>query len=86
MSAPDITLRVLFFARLADLAGRRETSLTLPAAATAGDALDRLVAAYRDLAPLRHQIALAVNMAYVPAAEILRDGDELALIPPVSGG
>lgn len=72
---------VRLFAMLRQRAGRDALELDLPEGATVADAL----AAVEDLAgglPL----VLAVNREYAPAEQPLRPGDELALIPPVSGG
>lgn len=79
-------ISVRFFAILRDRAGLPETSMDLPDGATVGDALDRINRQFPDMADQMKRIALAVNRAYVKSDEALRDGDELALIPPVSGG
>lgn len=79
-------ITVRFFAILKDRAGVAETSLELPADATVRDALSLLVKRFPDIERDVKRIALAVNRAYVKLDEALRDGDELALIPPVSGG
>ncbi len=81
-----MTIKVLFFAALAEQVGRREEALDLPAGATVGAALDALGRAHPAVAAMRGRLAAAVNLAYAPAARPLVDGDELALIPPVSGG
>jgi len=79
-------IRLLFFAVLRDIAGRSEDIVELPDGARAGDVWQRL----RDQHPaLRDYIQppmIAVNETYVSADELLRDGDELAFIPPVAGG
>lgn len=79
-------ISVRFFAILRDRAGLPETSMDLPDGATVGDALDRINRQFPDMADQMKRIALAVNRTYVKSDEALRDGDELALIPPVSGG
>ena len=79
-----ITLK--FFALLRDRAGVAELSLDLPDSAdvsTAAAAIAEKDPILRDLLP---RIAYAVNQEYVPTTTILRENDELALIPPVSGG
>jgi molybdopterin synthase catalytic subunit/molybdopterin converting factor small subunit len=81
-----IRIRVRLFAVQRELAGQREVALELPAPATIEDAWDALVAIYPVLAPGRPAIRFARNAAYAPAAEPLSDGDEVAMIPPVSGG
>lgn len=79
-------IKVVTFAALAEQLGFRELALELPEGASVGTALDALAARYPDLAAMRNRIATAVNMSYEPAVAILSPGDELALIPPVSGG
>lgn len=80
-----MTVTALLFASYAEVLGTDRLELTLPAGATAGDALsalrnrpggDRLPPA-----PL-----LAVNLEYARPSRALTPGDELAVIPPVAGG
>jgi molybdopterin synthase catalytic subunit len=78
---------VRLFAILRELAGSRSVELRLPRGATVADALGALgeVEALRD--PLaRMSVQMAVNRDYATPATVLGAGDELALIPPVSGG
>ena len=86
--APEIDVEVRLFAMLRERAGSARRELRLPAGATVADALALL--AERD-APLgellaRLPVSTAVNREYAAAATVLETGDELALIPPVSGG
>lgn len=81
-----ITVRVLFFASLADLMGERRRTVNLPAGAAISDALDNLANDVPELAFRAPHVSFALNEAFVPADTPLSDGDELALIPPVSGG
>jgi molybdenum cofactor biosynthesis protein MoaC/molybdopterin converting factor subunit 1 len=85
--ADEIDVRVRLFAILRERAGARELALTLPAGATAGDALAAL-ARRPELAGALDElpIVLAVNRTYAPQEQPLAAGDEIALIPPVSGG
>jgi molybdopterin synthase catalytic subunit len=80
------TVEVLLFARLAELAGTRKISLDIGEGLTAGDAYQLLVRDNASLAGFEASLAYAVNREYVSPGTPLRDGDELALIPPVSGG
>lgn len=79
-------VRVLFFGMLKELAGRSSESLTVSDQATAGDVL----AHYAQQIPSLHQalssIAISVNQQYAHATDKLRAGDEIGLLPPVSGG
>jgi len=79
-------VRVRLFAIQRELAGTRERPIELADGATVGDAWDALVAAYPALAPGRASVRFARNGAYADAATQLADGDEVAMIPPVSGG
>ncbi|HEX8324313.1 MAG TPA: molybdopterin converting factor subunit 1 [Tepidisphaeraceae bacterium] len=81
-----MTVRVKCFAIARDLAGFAERSFELTQDATAGEALATIVAQFPALAVHANRLALAVNLEYVDRSHVLRDGDELALIPPVSGG
>jgi molybdopterin converting factor small subunit len=79
-------VRVLFFGVLKDLAGHGSDMLTLPDAATAGDVLKHYEAQWASLSGKLSSIAVSVNQEYVGLAQRLRSGDEVGLLPPVSGG
>lgn len=82
-----IRVRVLLFAVLAEIAAVREVELELAPETTVRDAVNALVQTHPSLekSPLIHAF-FAVNETYAPEDTVLQDGDELALIPPVSGG
>jgi MoaE-MoaD fusion protein len=77
-------IRVLFFGMLKDIAGRASDSLTLPENATLSDVLNH----YEQAIPreLMSSLAMSVNQEYAGPEARLRPGDEVALLPPVSGG
>jgi molybdopterin converting factor subunit 1 len=77
---------VRLFARLADLAGTREVELDLGEGLTAADVLPLLARHYPALAGFDASLMYAVNSEYADPSQPIRDGDEIALIPPVSGG
>ena len=79
-------IRVRLFAIQRELAGTREVALDLADGATVAAAWDGLVALHPVLAPGRDSVRFARNGAYADAATALADGDEVAVIPPVSGG
>jgi len=79
-------VRVKLFAIVKERAGVAETSLELPAGATVAAASQALNEKFPAIADFLRRAAYAVNREYVDAATVLRDGDELAVIPPVSGG
>ena len=74
-------VRVRLFAMLRERAGAGEVMLDLPDGARVNDAIEQL----GDLAE-GLPLVMAVNREYAPADQVLEPGDELALIPPVSGG
>ena len=79
-------VRVKLFAVLRERAGESEAMLELPDGATVAVARDLLARTYPTLATHLSRVAFAVNQSYVKPDAPLADGDELALIPPVSGG
>jgi molybdopterin synthase catalytic subunit len=79
-------IRVLFFGRLKDLAGKTQDSLVLPDHATVADLLRHYEDRIPQLAALLPSIALSVNQEYAGPEIELKSNDEVALLPPVSGG
>lgn len=79
-------IRVRLFAIQRELAGTRAVELELPAGATIEFAWRALVQLHPSLAPGRAFVRFARNADYAAADTRLEDGDELAVIPPVSGG
>lgn len=77
---------VRFFASLRELVGQERVELDLDGEATAEDVWRALVERHPALAPRRASLTAAVNRRYARFDEPLRDGDEIAFIPPVSGG
>lgn len=81
-----IHVRLRLFAMQRELAGAREVALELPDGATVDDAWAALVELHPALAPGGSVVRFAVNADYADTAMVLADGDEVACIPPVSGG
>ena len=79
-------VNVRFFALYRERAGASEKSWTLPESSTLADLLGEIRHSYPDLAPPEVEIVAAVNEEYAEGSLTLREGDEIALIPPVSGG
>jgi len=82
----SIRVRVRLFAVQRELAGMREVSLDLPEGADVEAAWAALVVGHPVLAPGRPSVRFARNGEYADATTPLADGDEVAMIPPVSGG
>lgn len=81
-----IAIKTLLFSVLREKIGAEQVTVRLPTPATGADLLDALSEAHPQLVPYRQVIRLAVNEAYAEADVPLQEGDEVALITPVSGG
>jgi molybdopterin converting factor subunit 1 len=81
-----LTLTVLLFAKLRDAAGSEAVAVALPAGATVAELRRQLAATYPAVAGLLERSAVAVNHDFADANRPLAAGDEVAIIPPVSGG
>ena len=79
-------MQVVFFGILKDLVGGSERQLELPTGATAEDLWAALQAQTPGLGRFRKSVAVAVNLHYSEPGALLHEGDEVALLPPVSGG
>jgi len=92
-----IKVKVLFFALAREIVGTRECIITLSNNdndnnndnnnnITTEMLMNELCILYPSLLKILNQITLAINKAYIFESTILKDGDEVALIPPISGG
>jgi molybdopterin converting factor subunit 1 len=77
---------VKFFAIARDLTGTEKTILTFPTSLPAFSVLEQLLVKYPQLKEWENHLRVAVNCEYVSLEHVLHDGDEVAVIPPVSGG
>jgi len=82
----SMRVTVLFFGVLKEMLSSESQTIELPPGAT----VDAVLSHYSALLPqqprLWSSLAIAVNQSYAPSGCLLRDGDEVALLPPVSGG
>lgn len=78
-------IQIICFGRLRDLVAA-QLEIELPEAATVRTLLDTLLARYPSVAPYERSLAVAVNQEFAGAATALKNHDEVALMPPVSGG
>jgi molybdopterin converting factor subunit 1 len=79
-----VTVRL--FARLRDLAGGGELTVEVPEGSTAEAVWAALAAAHPGVAPHRGSVSVAVNADYARMTTRVAEGDEVAFLPPVSGG
>ena len=79
-------IRVLVFARLRELVGRDVVSLELPLPCTVGDVRTTMIEEFPEIEPLLSRSRVAINDEFAPDAAAVTADDEIAIIPPVSGG
>ena len=80
-----MTVTVRLFASYAEKLGRSELELTMPDGSTVSDVV-RSVGDLPGGGGLPPAPLVAVNFSYAPPQTVIRNGDEVAIIPPVAGG
>jgi molybdopterin synthase catalytic subunit len=81
-----VRIRVLFFGVLKDVTGCAAGQIELPSGASAGTVFEHYAALFPKLRGMERSILLARNREFVRASDPVAEGDEIALLPPVSGG
>lgn len=81
-----ITVTVKLFAAYQEAYGRSQLVLQLPPQTSVATVLEQFIAERPELQKWRNLTRFGVNMQFVPPETLLQDGDELVMIPPVSGG
>ena len=79
-------VKVKCFAMCREITGSDEITLELPASASLAQFWDKMTASYPELEKYQTHSRVALNMEYVTTEASLKEGDELCIIPPVSGG
>lgn len=79
-------IRIVYLGILKDYAGKSMESLELADGAHVSDLWEELTSRYPKLTAFANSAAVAVNQEYAPPSTELKDGFEVALLPPVSGG
>jgi molybdopterin converting factor subunit 1 len=77
---------VTLFARLRELAGRETLAIDVPAGASVADVWDAVGTSCPDVVPFGASVSCAVNAEFARRHTVVRDGDDVAFLPPVSGG
>lgn len=86
MATPIIKVTVKLFAAYQEAYGVSELELELPAETPVKEVCDRLIAEHPQLSEWRDLTRFGINFQFVEPNTLLQDGDEVVLIPPVSGG
>jgi MoaD family protein len=81
-----MTVRVLFFSVLRDITGAGEVAIDTAANATVDDLLKECFARWPKLSGWDKSLLVAVDRSYVKRTEVLHEGAEVAIMPPVQGG
>jgi molybdopterin synthase catalytic subunit len=84
--AVSVTIRVLFFGLLKDITGCAEQRLEVEAGSTLADVFEHYAALHPRLREAGRSIVLAANREFAERTRAVADGDEIAFLPPVSGG
>ena len=79
-------VRIRLFARLREIAGAAELQRTVAEGATAGAVWEVLAMEFPGLSAYATAVSCAVNEEHARLTATLQDGDEVAFLPPVSGG
>ena len=79
-------VRILLFGAAADRAGTRQTEVPMNGGTTLAELWPALANQHPGLAPMRDTLAFAVNGEYARMEDAVSPGDEVAVLPPVSGG
>src|SRR4029077_7509028 len=79
-------VRVLLFGQIKDIVGRQEESLDLESGASLSTVMAHYAERYPRFQGLNNSIACSINQEYAQGIAVLKDGDEVGLLPPVSGG
>ncbi|MGK7911995.1 MAG: MoaD/ThiS family protein [Synechococcus sp.] len=82
----SFTITLKLFAAYQETVGREEHTLEVTAGTTALDVCKQLITQYPQLAEWEHQTRFGINLEFVDPSTELQPGDEVVLIPPVSGG
>jgi molybdopterin converting factor subunit 1 len=80
------TVKIMFFATLRDYVGEKTAELEIPAHTTIGGLKELLIARYPRLEKARNSMMAAVNREFSANEQVIPEGAEIALFPPVSGG
>ncbi|XP_063919220.1 molybdopterin synthase sulfur carrier subunit [Zophobas morio] len=83
----SVTVKILFFAKSREIVGQTSASLELPTHISYVDLLQKIVEEF-SLNDIKHSVILSLNEEFCHSEDTinLKNGDEIAVIPPLSGG
>jgi molybdopterin converting factor subunit 1 len=83
---PNLRVKVLFFGRVRELTGITEEAVEIPEGATLADLFDRYAARFPQLTGFRASLVASRNQEFASWDTLLSREDDIAFLPPVSGG
>lgn len=81
-----ISITILYFASVKDITGVKKETMELPLNTSIKKLLAKISLSYPDIKSILNVVKISVNYKLIDMNTILKDGDEVALLPPVSGG
>lgn len=81
-----ITVKILFFGAARDAAGSEEVDISIDSPVCVSGVKNAIFSRYEGLAPYSQSLMIAVNREYATNETAVVGGDEIAFLPPVSGG
>ncbi len=82
----DISIKIKFFAYARELVGRKDITVEMNSGSTVKDLMEHVLTKYPSLKEISNHIIIAVNKNTCTSDRRLKDGDQVAILPPVSGG
>ena len=79
-------VKVLLFASLKDIAGRRSIELELDQGSTLQQVKEKLTSLYPEIERMQNSVRIAINQEFADEDSSLNNEDEIAFLPPMSGG
>lgn len=79
-------VKLLLFASLKDIAGRRDLEMELDDGSTLQHVTEKLASLYPEIGRMQNSVRIAINQEFADENISLNNGDEIAFLPPMSGG
>jgi len=79
-------VKVRFYSAHREIVGKAEEEIKIEESITINDLMEKLIEKYPELEKIRYSTLYSLNHRYAKGDERLKDGDEIAIFPPVEGG